>query len=244
MSFLTLPSGRYLVGSHPDEEYSFDDEVRHEVHLARAFLIQVTPVTQARWRQLMGTEPSHFKGDDLPVERVSWFDAIACANALSRQEGLPEVYLEDGSLRDDRRSVYETLGYRLPTEAEWEVACRAGTTTAWYCGDDPAGVGAIAWTADQACEGTRPVAGKLANALGLHDMTGNVAEWVHDFYGPWTEDLAIDPSGPESGDTRVVRGGSWNNDAIFARSAYRNDPLEPDTRDFWVGFRLARTVIG
>jgi len=143
LAFSANPSGRYLIGSPDAEEHSFDDEARHEVHLARSFLIQAPPVTQAQWRQLMDTEPSRLKGDDKPVEMVSWFDAIACPNALSRKEGLPEVYLEDSAPRDDRRSVYETLGYRLPTEAEWEVACRAGTLTVRYRGDVPAGVAAI-----------------------------------------------------------------------------------------------------
>jgi formylglycine-generating enzyme required for sulfatase activity len=210
------------------------------VTLTRGFFMQKTHVTQAQWQALMGNNPSAYQGcADCPVEMVSWFDAISFANALSRKEGLPEVYNANGTLKGGG-SIYATTGYRLPTEAEWEYAYRAGTTTAWYNGDDEGKVGEIAWFSGNSGDRTQPVARKQPNAFGLYDMAGNMSQWTNDRYADYPGGAVADPAGPEAGATRVIRGGSWNFDASDTRAASRNT-VSPDDPTTLVGFRLARS---
>ncbi len=230
--FVRIPSGSFQMGSPASEDGRFTDETQHRVTITRAFLMQATEVTQGQYRSLMGKNPSHFTscGDDCPVETVSWREAVAYCNALSRKEGLPECY--DG----DRLEGLDCKGYRLPTEAEWEYAARAGSTGARY-GD----LDSVAWYDGNSGSSTHPVGKKKPNAWGLSDMLGNVNEWCHDWNGDYSSGSATDPTGPQTGSNRVRRGGSWSSTATagLVRAALR-DGGTPDYRNDFLGLRPAR----
>jgi formylglycine-generating enzyme required for sulfatase activity len=194
--------------------------------------MKATEVTQGEWQAVMGSNPSHFKncGANCPVEQVSWDDAVGYANALSRREGLPECYAG---------STFTGLtctGYRLPTEAEWEYAARAGTTTATH-----ADRGTVAWFSENSGSETHPVGQKQPNAWGLYDMLGNVWEWTSGWYDRYPSGPVADPTGTGAGLNRVYRGGSWRLNARYARAAYRDND-RPVNRSNALGFRLVRTV--
>jgi formylglycine-generating enzyme required for sulfatase activity len=236
----------FQMGSPPDEPGRDTDETLHTVVLTRNFWISDHEVTQEEYEAVMGTNPSRIKDPQRPVENVTWFDAIAYCNARSLQEGLEPAYEIDGETVTWNP---DADGYRLPTEAEWEYACRAGTQTAFsggpiteeYCGLDPV-LDALGWYCGNAEDTTHPVKQKQPNAMGLYDMHGNVWEWCWDRY---TEDLgaevAVDPQGPTTGAQRVIRGGSWYYYARECRSASRA-PYWPNSGDDIVGFRVARTL--
>jgi formylglycine-generating enzyme required for sulfatase activity len=199
--------------------------------IARAYCKKATDVTQAEWRAVVGVTPSSFEnaGANCPVEQVSWDDAVGYANALSRRDGLPECYAG---------STFTGLGcrgYRLPTEAEWEYAARAGTTGATY-----GKLGSSAWYYMNARETTHEVRQKQPNAWGLYDMLGNVWEWTGDSYAPYTGSVT-DPTGHARGFYRAFRGGSWHIDVRNARAADR-DRHTPDYHYTHLGFRLVRTA--
>jgi len=229
-----INGGTFSMGSPANEPEREDDEVQHQVTVG-SFYLGKYEVTQKEYQEVMGTTPSGFKGDNLPVESVSWFDAVEYCNKRSQREGLTPAYTISGS--GDNRTVTwnrNANGYRLPTEAEWEYACRAGTTTAYNTGasiTDNTG-----WYSDRK---THPVGQKPANAWGLYDMHGNVFEWCWDWYGNYPSGAQTDPVGASSGSRRVRRGGSWSNTAQFARSALRinNDPY---FRSINLGFRVLR----
>jgi len=195
MEFVLIEPGKFLMGS-PDEEAQRDaDEVRHRVRLTKRFLMAATEVTQAQWQKVMPDNPSNFRAADLPVERVSWNDAMEFCRKLNEQEA---------------------KRYRLPTEAEWEYACRAGTTGP-YAGN----LERMAWYTQNTGGTTHPVATKQANAWGLHDMHGNVAEWCADWYGDYPAGSVAEPPRPANGSSRVLRGGSWFGLTGGTRSAAR-----------------------
>jgi formylglycine-generating enzyme required for sulfatase activity len=173
-------------------------------------------VTQAQWEAVMGNNPSRFKGPNRPVEMVSWDDAQAFIAALNRRN--------DGYV------------YRLPTEAEWEYACRAGST-----GDYAGKLDEMGWYEENAGRQTHPVGQKQPNAWGLYDMHGNVSEWCQDSYRLYPDGVVTDPQGPSSDSNRVIRGGGWGYAAAYCRSAYRYG-LSPGYRDLALGFRLVRTA--
>ena len=205
--------GKFLMGSPPDEEIHFDDEVQHSVRLTRGLYTGVTQVTQVQWTAVMENNPSYIKGDDLPVHRVTWFDALEFCEKLGEKEGRK---------------------YRLPTEAEWEYACRAGTSGPYSTG---ANTRTMAWYRDNSDGRVRPVATKLPNAWGIYDMHGNVWEWCSDWYGEYSTADLTDPTGPETGTCRVIRGGARRGLAGMCRSAFRgSDP--PESRHRGVGFRV------
>ncbi len=206
MSFVRIPAGTFEMGL----------SARHTVTISQAFYLGVHTVTQGQWEAVMGDNPSSFKGKNRPVEQVSWRDVQEFIRRLKAQE--------DGG-----------DGYRLPTEAEWEYACRAGTT-----GDYAGDLDAMAWYSDNSGGETHPVGRKAPNAFGLYDMHGNVWEWVADWYGDYPSGAVTDPKGPESGSDRVVRGGGWYGPARYARSADRDDGA-PGLRVSNLGFRLVRT---
>jgi formylglycine-generating enzyme required for sulfatase activity len=248
--FVRNAAGTFTMGSLLSELGGNTNETRHEVTLTRDFWLQTTEVTQGDYQALMGSNPSGFTacGASCPVEQVSWYDAIAYANARSRAEGLPECYDGEGNVIGGN-TVYECCGYRLPTEAEWEYAARAGTSTATYRGDltgNPFSCDAqpnldpIAWFCGNSGDGTRAVGTRSANAWGLYDTLGNVREWTSDWYDGYPG-AVTDPVGPSAGSGRVVRGGSWLDNALDARAAARRN-LDPGYRFRNVGFRLARTL--
>ena len=224
MTFTPIPAGTFMMGSPDSELGRGSDETLHEVQLT-GFFMQTTEVTQGQWNAVMGSNPSSFSncGGDCPVDSISWDDAQGFINALNQ--------MNEGT-------------YRLPTEAEWEYAARAGSNTALANGDITViecdfdtNLDAMGWYCGNAGDTTHPVAQKNANVWGLYDMHGNVYEWCQDWYGTYPSTVVIDPVGPVSGSSRVLRGGSWNYDANYCRSAYR-DSISPDYRSRYGGLRL------
>jgi len=282
--YALIKPGTFMMGSPPDEPGRDPDEgPRHRVTISKAFCLKKTEVTQGEWEALMGNNPSRFQkcGDSCPVEQVTWGDAVAYCNALSRKEGLEECYSLTGcsgtpdagdfQCTDVTFAGLSCKGYRLPTEAEWEYAARAGTTTALYTGgitlrgkNNAPELNPIAWYGGNSgvnyegaldCSGwpekqysssrcgPHPVAKKQPNAWGLYDMLGNVYEWVQDWYHDSYNGAPTDGSAWKSpaGSGRVFRGGSWLGDAGYVRAASRS----------WLplgfglpvlGFRPARSV--
>ena len=239
--FVLIEGGSFQMGSPSSEPNRDSDETQHWVTITRDFFMQAHEVTQGQWREIMGDNPSSFSscGSDCPVESVTWYEAVDYANAVSRQQGLEECYRVSGT-----SVTFDGLdcdGYRLPTEAEWEYAARAGTTTAWHCGSSDSCVSGIAWYSSNSASTTHPVGQKSPNAWGLYDMSGNVWEWVWDWYGSYSTGSVTDPLGASSGQYRVRRGGSWGNLARYVRSAFRGLGA-PGLRSNILGLRLARSA--
>jgi len=214
IEMVLIPAGKLVMGDASGED---DEKPAHEVELS-PFFIDVSEVTQADYQALMGHNPAKFQGPDRPVERISWHAAMLYCNLRAAREGFKPCY-------DPKTQAYDLAadGYRLPTEAEWEYACRAGTRTRWSFGDDPGDLDKHAWFKANSAKTTHPVRQKPANAWGLYDMHGNVAEWCLDFYAESYGDGSPckDPCGPEHGEERVLRGGSWNAGDEACRSAAR-----------------------
>jgi formylglycine-generating enzyme required for sulfatase activity len=231
IDMVQIPAGSFLMGDDTDQPV-------HRVHLTKPFLLAPVPVTQALYRAVTGENPSDFKGDDRPVETVSWLDAAAFCNRLSEKMGLQPVYEIDG---DEVNWNRQSNGFRLPTEAEWEYACRAGTTTVFAHGDLESGLDKMAWYEANSEDKTHPVGLKAANAWGLHDMHGNVWEWVWDWYGGYPPGPVNGPTGPDRGSGRVGRGGSWYYVARLCRSAVRRNVVPGDRHNF-LGVRLSRSL--
>lgn len=232
LELISLPGGSYTRGSADDEPGRHPDEgPKHTVRLS-PFRVMSAPVTQGQWMALSDTNPSRFTDDaDHPVEQVNWLEAIQFCNRLSAFFELPPVYtILDGVVRWDR----SLPGVRLPTEAEWEYAARAGTTEPWWCGR--AALPEVAWYVDNAQERTWPVGKKRPNAWGLHDISGNVYEWCWDRLGPYPSHAIAEPFGPEMGEYRVLRGGSYRSALEDLRVAFRNG-RQPDFSHCSVGFR-------
>ena len=207
LNYEFIPAGNFRMGCSAGDSECFPYEnPAHDVKISNGFWLGQTDVTQAAWKRVMNTEPSYFKGDQLPVEQVSWYEAV---------------------------KYCEAIGGRLPTEAEWEYAARAGSTSARY-GD----LDAIAWYDKNSGSTTHAVGGKQPNQFGLFDMLGNVWQWTADWYGEkyYTSQASIDPPGPTSGQDRVLRGGSWLYDSQYARASYRVGD-EPSSRNDYLGFR-------
>ncbi|SER13011.1 Formylglycine-generating enzyme, required for sulfatase activity, contains SUMF1/FGE domain [Nitrosomonas sp. Nm51] len=226
-AFRWCEPGTFLMGSPEDEPERDDDEPQHEVTLTKGFWIAGTTVTQALWQVVMGENPSRFQGEERPVETVSWEDAQAF---ISKMNGLKAE-----------------LKLCLPTEAQWEYACRAGTTTPFSRGDqiDSSLVnfdGNYPYNNGQHSEyreQTVDVKALPCNDWGLYQMHGNVWEWCQDWYGDSSPKPVTDPQGPDTGDSRVLRGGSWIINGRNCRSAFRS-PDDPSLRNVDFGFRLAR----
>ncbi|MCB9762742.1 MAG: formylglycine-generating enzyme family protein [Alphaproteobacteria bacterium] len=259
---IPLPTEPFLMGSTPETDpYSQDDEAQHPVLLTRPYLIARTEVTQVQYRAVMGVDPMRGDedceraglGDDLPVVCVSWFDAVAYCNRLSELEGLTPAYVVEG---DAVRWTREADGYRLPTEAEWEYAARAGGMDRWAGMDDEADLCAIGniadldaqevyedWTVAPCGDGAvrlAAVGSYAANPWTLHDLTGNAWEWTWDRYTSDIRDLQLDPEGPSTGSLQVIRGGSWGSIPAAARVTRRYWG-QPSGRLVILGFRVARS---
>ena len=217
MEFVLIPAGIFTMGSpNLDPHADNDEKPAHQVTISESFYMGKYEVTQAQWKAVMGENPSRFKGDDRPVENVSWEDAQQFIRKINAIEGKEAC--------------------RLPTEAEWEYAARAGTTTLYSFGDNITQLGDYAWYAVNSGETTHPVGEKKLNPWGLYDMHGNVWEWVQDWYAPYTAEAVTDPIGPAIGAYLLLRGGGWGDAAQDARSA---DRLwrHPGVRGGNLGFR-------
>jgi formylglycine-generating enzyme required for sulfatase activity len=215
MEFVLIPAGEFQMGSN----WGYDAEKPvHSVYISRPFYIGRYEVTQSQWQAVMGTNPSQFKGGDHPVENVSWIDVQQFVNKLNARE--------------------RTGGYRLPTEAEWEYACRAKTMTPFNTGRSvELDLARAGWYGSNSGGQTHPVGQKEPNAWGVYDMHGNVWEWCHDWYGSYPAGHVTDPQGPNNGSSRVLRGG-WYGPAGYCRSAGRGG-FDPSLRRAFFGFRLA-----
>ena len=238
-----IPAGSFLRGATPDDNGSDDEKPQRKVTITRPYYLGVYEVTQYEYRQVMNDNPSKFKGSELlPVEQVSWLDAVKFCNKLSvsEREGRKPYYKIEG----DSVTILGGNGYRLPTEAEWEYACRAPqnseTATKYPFGNDDEELLSYAWFDKNSENKTHPVGQKKPNRWGLYDMQGNVWEWCQDWYSADYYRFAPekDPPGPASTSGRVFRGGSWGYLSRYCRPAFRYG-LEPASRAISLGFRLA-----
>lgn len=217
-----IPGSIFEMGCSPGDSDCYDGELpRHTVAIS-AFKMSAYEITQGQWEAVMGEKPSWFDecGSDCPVEDVSWYEMQDFIEELNSQTG---------------------KNYRLPTEAEWEYAARAGSTTKWYCGNDEDCVTDIAWYGDNSGMKTHPVGQKQPNTWGLFDMTGNVWEWVQDWFDLdyYSSSPSTDPQGPDVISIHTVRGGGWDADDLYCRSSVRGgySPSLPDSQSS-LGFRL------
>jgi formylglycine-generating enzyme required for sulfatase activity len=225
MKLVLIPAGKFLMGSPETEKDRHESETQHEVTISKPFYMGQYEVTQAQWEALMGPKPPNFEGGNRPVQCVSWQESQEFCKKLSAKAGCT---------------------VRLPTEAEWEYACRAGTKTQYYFGDDASQLGQYAWYKDNSGEQTHDVGGKLPNPWGLYDMHGNLCEWCQDWSADYPAGPQTDPKGPSygierpggGGTIRVLRGGSGDEDASRCRAAGRSGYL-PTYRVAFHGFRVA-----
>ncbi|MBZ0197523.1 MAG: SUMF1/EgtB/PvdO family nonheme iron enzyme [Ignavibacteriaceae bacterium] len=235
-----VEGGTFTMGctsEQGDDCYYWEKPV-HQVTMSD-FYIGKYEVTQELWVSVMGSNPSDFKGSKLPVERVSWYEAVEFCNRLSDKEGLQRAYSGSGA---NITCDFNSNGYRLPTEAEWEYAARGGKLTMRYKYSGSDNTGAVAWYGDNSGGKTHAVGLKQPNEIGIYDMSGNVWEWCWDWYSDnyYTSTSWANPKGPSSGEYRVLRGGGWFSVARSCRVAFRGN-LMPDDRDSNYGFRLAKT---
>lgn len=221
MEFVRIPSGSFTMGG---SELNKNEQPAHRVTISRAFYIGKYEVTIGEWKRVMGDSASPIADEDKmfyaserqPVIYVSWYDA---------QEYIKRLSALDGG------------AYRLPSEAEWEYAARAGTTTSWHFGNNSGKIDTYVWLAANSGSKTHKVGMKQPNGFGIYDIYGNVSEWVHDRYGFYQSEPSTDPFGPATGETRVIRGGGWN--ATHFGSTYR-ESATPNFRKNSIGFRLVR----
>ena len=240
-----IPAGSFRMGDVTGNGLSSTDELPvHQVTVSHRFLMSRTEVTQGQWKAVMGSNPSSFSGDSLPVEQVTWYDAVDYCNHRSAKEHLAPCY----SSRDTGiKCNFSANGYRLPTEAEWEYACRGGTETDFYTGNMTGSSGGdsalnlACWYNANSGGTTHKVGSKNPNAFGLFDMHGNVWEWCWDWYADAypSSNSVTDPRGPATGAYRVLRGGSWYYSAYYCRSADR-DGYDPVRWSGHYGLRVVR----
>ncbi len=224
MELVLIPAGEFKMGSPDSDKYTnADEKPQHRIRITKPFYMGKFLVTQEQWEAVMGDNPSRFKGPKNPVEQVRWDDC---------QKFLKKLNEKVGGGR-----------FSLPTEAQWEYACRAGSTTRYCFGDAESGLGDYAWYDKNSDIKTHPVGEKKPNAWGLYDMHGNVWEWCQDWYdgGYYATSPADDPTGPATGSARVIRGGYWSDGIRFCRSALR-DGSRPGYRDCILGLRVSRVA--
>jgi formylglycine-generating enzyme required for sulfatase activity len=247
--FVLIKGGSFSMGSPASELDRISDEIQHRVTIA-AFYLAKSEVTQAEYQALMEDNPSNFKGGTLLVENVTWSDAVRYCNARSAREGFTPAYSINGETVTWNRAAN---GYRLPTEAEWEYACRAGTSTPFHTGNNISdndanfmnhygyNTNASGRVTGGYRQRTTAVNSFKPNPWGLFDMHGNVWEWCWDWYGEYGAGAQTNPTGAATGTYRVNRGGGWNDFPKHIRSAYRA-ATPPDNGSFNIGFRLARNA--
>lgn len=244
--YLLVNGSEFTMGSPAEERWRENDETQHQVTVGNYYIAKYE-VSQTDYQALMGNNPSSFSGERLPVEGVNWYDAVRYCNALSSQEGLEPAYSINGTEVIWNR---DANGYRLPTEAEWEYACRAGTTTPFSTGGNITVDQANWYSSYPYIEGegggayrrqTVAVDEFEPNPWGIYNMHGNVSEWCWDYYGEYGTQAQDNPSGPQSGRNRVMRGGGWYDYAKHVRSAYRS-AMPADYTDYKIGFRVARNA--
>ena len=217
MKFAWIPPGTFLMGGNGQTP-----NPQHRVTLSKGFWMGITPVTQAQWQGVMGYNPSNFRGDDRPVEMVSWDDCQEFCAKMKQLTGKP---------------------VRLPTEAEWEYACRAGTTSEYWNGNGEDALKKVGWFSGNSSGETKSVAKLAANPWGLYDVHGNVWEWCQDWHGALAAANQNDPIGSSNGSSRVLRGGSWNHAPADCLAAYRNY-YAPAARRKYCGFRVCFRLDG
>ena len=227
-NLIQIPGGTFVMGDQDEV-----DAPPHQV-VVSPFLMDRYLVTQEQYQKVMGSNPSRWKGDQNPVEQLRWSDAVRFCNRRSELENLQPCY-DLKTLNCD----FDAPGYRLPTEAEWEFACRAGTTTAYFFGDTPAKIGDYAWFDKNSGGHPRPVGQKRPNPWGLYDMAGNVWQWCNDFYQVdyYQASPRQDPRGPKDGQNKVLRGSAWRFSADNARSGYRYNE-SPGYADVCFGYDI------
>ncbi|MCP4258455.1 MAG: formylglycine-generating enzyme family protein [Planctomycetes bacterium] len=228
LEMVQLPAGRFTMGDEKEI-----DAQPHAVVIS-SFYIDKYPVTQEQYKKVMGENPSRWKADKNPVEQVRWSDAVKFCNARSLKEDLQPCYdLQTWQCN------FDADGYRLPTEAQWEYACRAGTKTMYFFGNDSSKLADYAWLDENSGGKPHPVGQKLPNPWGLYDMHGNVWQWCNDFYQVdyYQQSPEENPKGPEAGETKVVRGGAWKFSADSCRSGYRYNE-DPGYSDVCFGYDI------
>ncbi len=241
IEMVKIPGGFFEMGSKRGEA---DELPAHKVWVD-SFLMDKYELTQEQYVKLVGSNPSSFRGAGRPVDTISWTDAVLYCNLRSRAEGLEPCYDEES---ETWQCDFQANGYRLPTEAEWEYACRAGAETEHYFGRDPRALKKYGWYIDNSFKKTHSVGKKSPNRWGLHDMYGNVAEWCNDVYDTnyYKRSPSKNPRGPEEGDIKVLRGGGWQDSADCLRSSWRSgenlsfvDACIMDS----MGFRCVKSII-
>ncbi len=250
MAFVYIGPGEFQMGSPLDEPGRQSNETPHRVRLSHGFYIMTTEVTQGQWMAVMRENPSVFDdcGPDCPVENVSWNDAGRFIVRLNNRKKTNREHLNRSTpvkantrpAKNEKPPAASLLKYRLPTEAQWEYACRANRTGWFSFEGDIAELDGYAWVQGNAGGSTHPVALKKANPFGLYDLHGNVWEWCFDYAGPYPLKAVTDPRGPTRGSFRIARGGSWYYPALEARAANRLYLL-PESKNYNVGFRLVLT---
>jgi len=238
LEMVAIPGGWFEMGSATG---GADESPVHKVWIS-PFLMDRHEVVQEQFKKFQMPDPSHFKNPQKPLDQINWTDATMYCNERSLAEGLDPCYDEE-----TWDCNFAANGYRLPTEAEWEYACRAGTNSKYSFGNSLSKLKAHAWFADNSSKTTQPVGQKQPNPWGLYDMHGNVSEWCNDFYAEdyYKQSPNRDPKGPPKGRERVLRGGAWNSSADSCRSTYRaSDPSINDTclADDSIGFRCVRSA--
>ena len=221
IEMVKVEAGTFMMGatSEMKDSYGWEKPV-HQVTLTNDYYMGKYEVTQALWEAVMGSNPSCFKGDNLPVEKMSWNDCQEFISKLNSMTGRK---------------------FRLPTEAEWEYAARGGKKSRSYQYSGSSNISDVAWYDGNSVNKTHPVGTKQANELGIYDMSGNVYEWCHDWYGSFSSSSQTNPTGADSGSSRVFRGGSWYGNARYCRLSFR-DCTPPDCRGYNLGLRLALSV--
>ncbi|MDD2331302.1 MAG: SUMF1/EgtB/PvdO family nonheme iron enzyme, partial [Candidatus Cloacimonetes bacterium] len=249
-----VEGGTFQMGSNS----ASNEKPVHQVTLS-SYYIGKYEVTQKEWQEVMGSNPSYWKGDNLPVEKVSWYDVLVYCNKRSLKEGLTPCYSISGnsepsrwdSVPSARNSTWDAVtcnwsanGYRLPTEAEWEYAARGGNKSKGYRYSGSNDIKSVAWYWENSGKKTHSVGGKQANELGIYDMSGNVLEWCWDGYNEsyYSKSESRDPRGSGSGKSRVQRGSSWSGNDYSCRVAYRASGRDPENGFSYDGFRVLRAI--